>query len=136
MANRGRNKKKRDISAEQIFLEFSDDFTDEEAEKAINDTLCDIVKRSIEETRNYQAKGETFDTSIGVVLGLNNHAAIIELRKRVYHRSFDCDYALECNYHPKSANFCYTRFYKKCPGYRQPKQARTSKSIGKTFHLN
>ncbi len=41
-----------------------------------------------------------------------------DIRHLAFNNSLDCDRALSCNY-PKSAQFCYTKNYKSCPGYKK-----------------
>ncbi len=127
-------RKEQDIILEEIFLAVSEDLTNKQARGVICDALCGIVKDSITEAKTYEATGRVLDTTIGVVLGLNHHEAIIELRKRAYHKNFDCDYSLQCQYFPRSAHLCYTKSYTRCPGYRNPTVPILSSPIGKTFH--
>ena len=128
-----KQKKRQNLIAERIFLEVSYELPDKAAKKIINEVLCDIVKENIEEIRAYQRVGGRLNTSIGVILGLDNHEAVIELRKRAYHKSFDCDYSLECDYFPRSAHLCYTQNFKKCPGYKTPTKLPSHKFLGEVF---
>jgi hypothetical protein len=122
---------RQDRISQKVYMEFSVGMNGPEYEQVVRDVLSSLVKHSISKTRKYRSRGISLDTSIGVTLELNNSDAWIELWQRAHKLEVECDNALECKY-PRSAQFCYTKNYKNCPGYAPPAK-KVKYPIGVTF---
>lgn len=127
-------KKKRWIDIfQRVYLRVSEDLDNTQAKSAIKEGICEVVGESISDSTPYEEARVKSDMSIGIVLGLNNHEAWVQLRQRAYDRLVECDRFLKCPNQRYSAHLCYTSNYKMCPYYKKSSRSRTSSPIKKVF---
>lgn len=126
-------KRKQEILEREIYIRISEDLNDLQAQQRIREEIKEVIEEEIELAKEYKKINRPMDTSIGITLGLNNHEAFIEYRRRASERLVDCDYRRECTAPVKSAHLCYTKQYKICGYYKKPENPPKRGNIGITF---
>lgn len=131
-----KKKGRKDILESRVYLNISEEFSDEEAAQLIRDEICKVIEDSVRNSRDYNQQGKRIDTRVGVLFGLDNHEAWIELRRRAYDALIDCDYLRECPRPRLSAHLCCTSAYKNCKYYKTPSKPIARGPFGKVFGSN